>query len=53
MEKPKLTDYDTLECIYCESQVKPSKIHKDGSCTYNCKECNEKFTIEVDGNLKE
>lgn len=49
----KLSDYDTLECPLCDSPTKPSKINKDGSVIYDCKNCEEKFTISVDGNLVE
>jgi DNA-directed RNA polymerase subunit RPC12/RpoP len=49
----KLSDYDTLECPYCNTPTKPSKINKNGSVTYDCKECEEPFTIGVDGDLVE
>lgn len=49
----KLSDYDTLECPNCDTPVKPSKINKDGSVTYNCKECENIFKISVDGDLIE
>lgn len=51
--KSKLSDYDTLECPYCDKPVKPSKINKDESVTYNCKNCENKFKISVDGDLIE
>lgn len=49
----KLSDYDTLECPQCDEPVKPSKINKDGSVTYVCKECENTFKIAVDGDLVE
>lgn len=51
MSKSKLSDYDTLKCPRCDEPVKPSKINKDESVTYNCKECENIFKISVDGDL--
>lgn len=53
MQTQKLSDYDTLECLYCDTPTKPSKINKNGSVTYHCKECEEKFTISINGELVE
>jgi DNA-directed RNA polymerase subunit RPC12/RpoP len=53
MSKTELSNYDTLECPDCDTPTKPSKINNDGSVTYVCKECEEKFTISVDGDLVE
>lgn len=53
MSNTKLSDYDTLECPHCDTPTKPSKVNKYGSVTYDCKECEEKFTISVDGDLVE
>lgn len=53
MSNSKLSDYDTLECPQCDELVKPSKINKDGSVTYVCKDCENTFKISVDGDLVE
>lgn len=49
----KLSDYDVLECPYCDTQTKPKKVNKDNSVTYECKECEEKFSINENGELVE
>ena len=53
MANSKLSDYDTLECPKCDELVKPSKINKDESVSYHCKECDYTFKIAVDGDLVE
>lgn len=49
----KLSDYDTLECPHCDTPTKPKKVNRNGSVTYTCKECEQKFTIDVNGDLVE
>ena len=48
-----LSDYDSLECPDCETLTKPTKVNKDESVTYKCKECEKVFKILANGDLDE
>ena len=47
---PPLESFDTLACMYCETDTPPSEVREDLSVVYRCR-CRKVFHVVEDGTV--